>query len=143
VLRCRTTRPERGVTPRGDNHGQWGIKGVILDKDSGDCPQYPALMQSTAQRFTVKEVSADKAYLSVENTEMTYEIGAEPFIMSKVQPDRRGGQAVREDGCVLPVSAADFLDHYHKRSNVESTFSACKRKFGDSVLEQDRRGDGQ
>ncbi len=25
------------------------------------------------------------------------------------------------------------MAHYHKRSNVESTFSAVKRKFGDSV----------
>jgi len=28
---------------------------------------------------------------------------------------------------------ADFLAHYHKRSNVESTFSMMKRKFGDSL----------
>jgi hypothetical protein len=27
----------------------------------------------------------------------------------------------------------EFLDHYHLRSNVESTFSAVKRKFGDNV----------
>lgn len=27
----------------------------------------------------------------------------------------------------------DFLAHYHKRSNVESTFSMLKRKFGDSL----------
>jgi transposase len=27
----------------------------------------------------------------------------------------------------------EFLAHYHQRSNVESTFSAVKRKFGDSV----------
>ena len=27
----------------------------------------------------------------------------------------------------------DFLQHYHQRSNVESAFSAIKRKFGDSV----------
>jgi len=27
----------------------------------------------------------------------------------------------------------EFLAHYHKRSNVESTFSAIKRKFGDSL----------
>jgi transposase len=26
-----------------------------------------------------------------------------------------------------------FLAHYHKRSNVESTFSMVKRKFGDSL----------
>ena len=28
----------------------------------------------------------------------------------------------------------EFLAHYHRRSNVESTFSAVKRKFGDSVM---------
>jgi len=27
----------------------------------------------------------------------------------------------------------EYLKHYHKRSNVESTFSAVKRKFGDAV----------
>lgn len=27
----------------------------------------------------------------------------------------------------------DFLRHYHQRSNVESTFSMMKRKFGDSL----------
>jgi len=27
----------------------------------------------------------------------------------------------------------EFLQHYHKRSNVESTFSMLKRKFGDSL----------
>jgi transposase len=27
----------------------------------------------------------------------------------------------------------EYLQHYHKRSNVESTFSMMKRKFGDSL----------
>ncbi len=27
----------------------------------------------------------------------------------------------------------DFLDHYHKRSNAESTFAMIKVKFGDSL----------
>jgi transposase len=27
----------------------------------------------------------------------------------------------------------EFLTHYHKRSNVESTFSSMKRKFGDCI----------
>ena len=27
----------------------------------------------------------------------------------------------------------DFLQHYHKRSNVESTFGMMKRKFGDGL----------
>jgi hypothetical protein len=27
----------------------------------------------------------------------------------------------------------DLLQHYHKRSNIESTFSMLERKFGDSL----------
>jgi transposase len=27
----------------------------------------------------------------------------------------------------------EFLKHYHQRSNVKSTFSMMKRKFGDSL----------
>ena len=27
----------------------------------------------------------------------------------------------------------DYMDHYHKRSNVESTMSMIKAKFGDSL----------
>jgi hypothetical protein len=31
------------------------------------------------------------------------------------------------------LNREDFLRHYHKRSNVESTFSMIKAKFGDAV----------
>jgi transposase len=27
----------------------------------------------------------------------------------------------------------EFMEHYHQRSNIESTFSMMKRKFGDSL----------
>jgi transposase len=32
----------------------------------------------------------------------------------------------------------DYLSRYHRRSNVESVFSAVKRKFGDSVRSKNR-----
>ena len=32
------------------------------------------------------------------------------------------------------------MAHYHKRSNVESTFSAVKRLFGDSVMSKSDAG---
>ena len=31
------------------------------------------------------------------------------------------------------LNRADFLAHYHKRSNVETTFSMIKAKFGGAV----------
>ena len=46
-------------------------------------------------------------------------------------------ETVRERGarCITTskFKREDFLAHYHKRSNVESTFSMMKRKFGDSL----------
>ena len=33
----------------------------------------------------------------------------------------------------LQMRREEFLRHYHKRSNVESSFSAVKRLFGDAV----------
>jgi transposase len=105
----------------------------ILDKDAADCPQYKPLMEATAKRFAVKEVSADKAYLSVENAEVTYELGAEPFIMAKINTTGGAGGLFEKMVGYFKFRQQEFLDHYHKRSNVESTFSAVKRKFGDSV----------
>jgi transposase len=32
-----------------------------------------------------------------------------------------------------------FMAHYHKRSNVESTFSMIKRKFGDALRSKTQR----
>ena len=34
---------------------------------------------------------------------------------------------------MFTLKREEYLKHYHKRSNVESTFSALKRKFGDSL----------
>jgi hypothetical protein len=36
-------------------------------------------------------------------------------------------------GAYFQFRKTEFLQHYHKRSNVESTFSMMKRKFGDSL----------
>ena len=38
------------------------------------------------------------------------------------------------NGRAFQFQRDEYLTHYHKRSNVESTFSAIKRKFGDSVM---------
>src|SRR5205823_3383897 len=41
----------------------------ILDKDAGDSPQFVPLVRETSKHFEIGEVSADKAYASVENFE--------------------------------------------------------------------------
>ena len=47
------------------------------DRRAADCPVLPELVKATAQQFTVKEVSADKAYLSQQNVETIASVCAE------------------------------------------------------------------
>lgn len=106
----------------------------ILDKDSGDSPQFKPLVQKTAETFTVREVSADKAYGSNENFGAVDELGGTAFIAFKANATGACGGLFEKMFGYFQFQREEFLAHYHKRSNVESTFSAVKRKFGDSVM---------
>ncbi len=105
----------------------------ILDKDSADCPQFTPLVKDTAKRFTIEEVSADKAYLSLENFEAVAECGGQAFIAFKGNTTGRVGGLLEKAFHFFEFNRDEYLARYHRRSNVESTFSAIKRKFGGSV----------
>jgi hypothetical protein len=105
----------------------------ILDKDAGDCPQFVPLVKETAKRFEIGEVSADKAYLSVENFEEIAGCGGQAFIAFKSNSTGAVGGAFEKAFHYFQYNQEEYMTRYHLRSNVESTFSAIKRKFGDSV----------
>jgi transposase len=106
---------------------------LVLDKTSADCPQFAGLTKTTAQGFQIGEMSADKAYLSAANVEATFGVGGVPFIAPKVNTTGGIGGLFEKMFHYFQYRKDEFLQHYHRRSNVESTFSAVKRKFGDSV----------
>jgi transposase len=56
-----------------------------------------------------------------------------PFISFASHHRGNGGGTWEKMYHYFSFRKADFLAHYHKRSNVESTFSMMKRKFGDSL----------
>jgi transposase len=114
----------------------------IHDRDASDTKLLPTLVDSTAKGFTMKEVSADKGYSSINNHNVIAKHGATPFIAFK--SDIRGADTKHHGGHknagvwnkmfhFFAFKQDEFLAHYHKRSNVESTFSMVKAKFGDSV----------
>jgi len=106
---------------------------AIYDRDAADSPIMPELVKATAENFTVKEFSADKAYLSVENVETVFAVGGLPFIAPKVNTTGGVGGLFEKMVHFYQYKRDEFLRHYHLRSNVESVFSAVKRKFGDAV----------
>ena len=105
----------------------------IRERDANDSPILPSLVRATAANFTMGDVTADKGYLSAENVEVIASVGGTPFIAPKVNTTGAVGGLFERMFHYYQFQREDFLKHYHQRSNVESTFSAIKRKFGDSV----------
>lgn len=106
---------------------------AIYQRDQGDSPILPELVRKTAERFTMKEISADKGYLSKENVEEIFGVGAQPFIAFKSNSTGAAGGLFERMYHFYQFNRDEYMNRYHKRSNAESTFSAVKRKFGDHV----------
>lgn len=106
---------------------------VIGDKDAADCPQFKGLVETTAENFTVKAAVADKAYLSYDNLQLVENLGGTAYIPFKSNSVLGATPLWDKMFHYFQYRREDFLRHYHARSNVESVFSAVKRKYGDSV----------
>src|SRR5205085_6146128 len=96
----------------------------ILDKDAADCPQFIPLVKETRRHFEVEEMSADKAYASLDNFEEVAACGGQAFIAFKAGTTGAVGGQFEKAFHYFSLNREEYLDHYHKRSNVESTFSA-------------------
>jgi transposase len=106
---------------------------VIKERDAADSPLLPELVKETSERFDMKEVTADKGYLSVANVEAIFGVGAVPFIAVKSSTTGGAGGLFQKMVHYYAFNRDQYMAHYHKRSNIESTVSMIKRKFGDYV----------
>lgn len=120
-------------------HAMCGVKtnvvtsALILEKDAADSPQFPKLVADTATRFDIDEVSADKAYGSRENFKAVDAVGGTFFPAFKKNATGGVGGSYEKAYHYFCLNRDEYLQHYHQRSNVESTFSMLKRKFGEAL----------
>ncbi len=105
----------------------------IGEKSAADSPQLKELLMATAANFTVRELSGDKAYLSADNLALVESVGGTAYIPFKVNSVLGNTPLWDHMFHYFQMRREEFLQHYHKRSNVESSFSAVKRLFGDAV----------
>jgi transposase len=112
---------------------------VVTDEHAADSPQLKKLMINTAKHFTIGEISADMAYSSRKNLKLIDSLGGIAYIpFKKNATGKHGGALWRKTFHYFQLHKEEFMEHYHKRSNVESTFSAIKKKFGESVKSKNR-----
>ncbi|MFH2020532.1 MAG: transposase [archaeon] len=107
----------------------------ITTEFDNDCPELKELVNTTAENFDMEEVACDKAYLSRENMEIIASYDATPYIPFKSNSTARaGGSAMwHKMYYYFKLNQDEFLEHYHKRSNGETTVHMIKSKFGDRV----------
>jgi transposase len=107
---------------------------TITDRDRHDYPQFAPLVEDAAQTFTMKEISAHKAYIGRSNLAVAAKVGAEAFIPFKNPAyDDPSSPLWSKLFHLYHFRVDEFLPHYHRRSNAESTFSAMKRVLGDTL----------
>jgi transposase len=106
----------------------------ITGSNAGDSPQFPKLVKDTAQNFAMRQVSADKAYLSGPNMKAAVDAQAMPYIAFKSNSKGTASSDLfRKMFHFYSYNQERFMANYHKRSNVESTFHMIKAKFGDAL----------
>ncbi len=108
---------------------------AITDAYSNDSPQFGSLVKKTAQGFTINEITADMAYSSRLNLQLVANEGGKAYIpFKKNATGRAGGSAIwKKMFHYFQLNRDEFMEHYHKRSNIEATNAAIKRKFGETL----------
>lgn len=104
----------------------------VTEGYSGDSPEFPKLVSKTSENFKISEVSADKAYSARSNLDLVSKLGAYPYIPFRRRASKksRGSLVWKRMLTLFLEEGKKFYKHYHLRSNIESTFSAIKGRFG-------------
>jgi transposase len=99
------------------------------------------LVERTAENFEVREVSANKAYLSRKNLNAVESVGGMPFIPFKsntLEPSEAGRWARMYH--LFMYRREEYMAHYHRRSNIETAYSMIKGKFGSALRSKSDTG---
>ena len=111
----------------------------VSDSDSHDSPFLKTLLgQIEHEDFDIRELSADKAYLSRRNYELAEELDIDLYVPFKVNSRRQHPKKERNLTWerafdYFQYRHEEFLEHYHKRSISEAVMNMIKAKYGGYV----------
>jgi hypothetical protein len=119
------------------------LTAIVGDGFSADSPQFAPMLRETINAgFLPSSVVADKGYLSGDNYALAASLGLDayiPFRAGTLTNEMNRIRGVRKPAAwqkafhLFQANREEFDRKYHRRSNVESVFSALKRKFGENV----------
>ena len=101
---------------------------------TGDTSLFVPLANATkANGFGIEEMSADMAYSSRDNMGLIEDFGGTAFIPFKKDASTRSSKSIiwRKMFHYFKFNQEEFMQHYHARSNIETSFHMIKTKFND------------
>jgi hypothetical protein len=97
----------------------------------GDSPMLPELLARTIQNgHQPRELSADAAYLSSENISAIEAVSADAFIAFRSNTTGASSPILRRLYHKFMSDQEAYMQHYHRRSNVETVMYMVKERFG-------------
>jgi transposase len=113
----------------------------VTHAHAADSPYFAPLVETTSQNFPIQSVAADKAYSAEKNLQLVLVKGGQPYIdfrKNATAANRRSGSVWKRMFLYYQMHQERFMRHYHRRSNVETTFSMVKGKFGERLRSKTR-----
>ena len=114
----------------------------VTNAHGSDHNYFKPLVETTAQNFVMRQVSADMAYSSRTNLQAVVDNNAMPYIPFKSNTTGKSSWSSplwKQMFHYFSFNQERFMQSYHKRSNVESTFHMIKSKFGDGLRSKTER----
>lgn len=108
----------------------------ITPGNFADAKQAPSIIYKTSLNFPMKEFTGDKAYSSKMIFRILESIKCMPYIPFKYntkEPTKDSPELWNSMFLYFRDNKEEFMDHYHKRSNVETVFSMVKVRLGEHL----------
>ncbi len=121
-------------------HAMVGVKTHVItsvelsEHHAHDSQFFPPLVNDTARNFTLRDVSADKAYSHRAHLRLVESHGGKPYIAFR--SNARGDSKCETWNRIFhyySLHREEYMMHYHRRSNIESAFSMVKARFGERL----------
>ncbi len=108
---------------------------IVTDGNKADSPHFKQLLKDAIENFDIKDICADMGYLARENLDYADDLGITPYIPFKKnsKSHSHGARMWNKMYRYFKDNPEEYAKHYHKRSNVESTFFMIEQRFGKFV----------
>jgi len=126
-------------------HAMVGVRTHVItsvelsERHAHDSKFFEPLVNDTARNFTLRDVSADKAYSHRSHLRLVEKHGGTPYIAFRSNA-RGDGKCATWNRIFhyYSLHREEYMMHYHRRSNIESTFSMVKSRFGERLRSRTR-----